>query len=238
MLLQSADLGRLLLIFGLQQSVATLFLILSIITLKRKRNRISVNLGFYYVCFAAGLIINAIYVLISGLQPLNALLLTFLYFLSLDLIFSANIFILIFIINIYKMETNFSSKRDFILIISFIISVVVINLLPEGITLNAEWKPLFSWFYFIIITLFFSGSILIPTIYYSTKLYSRFKAVNLKKKLRFFLIGIFGIFFVFYGAALFNTWQEEIFRTIWSIIAFIISVPSAILIFYGIGPNL
>jgi hypothetical protein len=111
---------------------------------------------------------------------------------------------------------------------------------PGGISLDESnnWRPMFSWYFFILLAFFYTITILIPTIHYSVKLYSFFQAQNLKRKYRNFMMGVFGMLFVIYGAALFNTWQNDLFRVIWSIITISLITPSAFLIYFGIGPKL
>lgn len=79
--------------------------------------------------------------------------------------------------------------------------------------------------------------IIIPSTIYFKKLYNKFEKIELKKKLRYFTAGIYGMFFTSYGAVLYNTWQNPIFKVVWTFLSLII-IPSGLLIYYGIARNL
>ena len=233
MILQDLDLGRILIVFILQQSLAAIYIIISIIILKRKINRFSFLLSLFYIFTGGGFILNAIFISFTTFLPINEILLYSLYFLAFNLIFVANIFVLVFIINLLKIK---SDKRDILIISSFILIIIITDFIPGGITFDADWRPIFSWYYFLTITLFYTFSILIPTLYYSYRLYSQIETKNLRKKLFIFISGLIGIIIIQYGAALFNTYPP--FRNVWSIIAFLITIPSVIFIYYGIAYRL
>jgi len=111
---------------------------------------------------------------------------------------------------------------------------------PKGIKLSSEtnWLPIFSWEFLVVFYVYFTAIIVIPTIYFSTKLYHKFKDPNLKKRLRFLISGTFEGFIVIYGTALFNTWQEPLFKFAWSLITVVLLFSLSIFIYYGIGSNL
>jgi hypothetical protein len=76
-----------------------------------------------------------------------------------------------------------------------------------------------------------------PFIFLFLKLYNGFEDDNLKKKLMYFFIGFCGVAFVTYGAVLYNTWDDPIFKAIWIYLSFIV-VLSGYLIYYGMGRGL
>ncbi len=79
--------------------------------------------------------------------------------------------------------------------------------------------------------------IIIPSTIYFKKLYKKFEKIELKKKLRYFIAGSYGMFFISYGAVLYNTWQNPILKIIWTFLSLVI-VPSGLLIYFGITRNL
>ncbi|MFX1400950.1 MAG: hypothetical protein ACFE8V_06845 [Promethearchaeota archaeon] len=232
------DFGRLVIIFIPQLIIAFSFLFIAYRLLSRNRERSTITLSLWYITDAIGLIFNAINALISDLYPGQIITIHVIYFISFYLLFTSNIFLLTFMINLIKSE--FSLKRNLFYVIAYFAVCAVLIFVSGGITLDPlnNWRPTFSWPFFIALVVFFTIIILIPTIYYMFKLYALFNAENLKRKFRLFMIGVYGIFITLYGAALFNTWEYELFRTIWSIITVLILVPSAIIIYFGIGPKL
>ncbi|UCC18563.1 MAG: hypothetical protein JSV62_10680, partial [Promethearchaeota archaeon] len=82
-----------------------------------------------------------------------------------------------------------------------------------------------------------SSIVVIPTIYFSIKIFIKFESEYLRKKWKYFVIGISAYFFLYYGTSLSNTLNDDSFRFIWSLI----SLPNLIalyLIYYGIGRQL
>lgn len=229
MILQNSELTRFLLIFTLQSTIAIFFFYLALRILKRNLNRITLNLSLFYVLTGSGLILNVIYIAISG---------TFLgyiiYFLTAYFSALGPIFIVIFIQNLLDLNSNFPTKKQIIIIFSYAIILFLLLIFPGGIDIY-EGTPIYSWLLLVLLYIFFTFYLSIPTIFYSIKLYKRFLDKNLKKKLRFFFIGIFAMFFGLYGLILYNTWQGSIFRSIWIFILMVIIIPSGYLIYYGIG---
>lgn len=74
-----------------------------------------------------------------------------------------------------------------------------------------------------------------PFIILFFKIYKTFMEKELKRKLMYFFIGCCGMTISMYGGMLYNTWDNVIFRLIWSICVLFIVIPSGILIYYGIG---
>jgi hypothetical protein len=115
----------------------------------------------------------------------------------------------------------------------------ILLLIPNGITIGAAtgWLPLFSWTFLISFYIYFTITMILPIFYLLLRIYFTFEDKSLKKKFIYFAIGILLILISIYGLVLYNTWQEPIFRTLWSIVSLIV-IPSGLLIYYGIGQNL
>ncbi len=210
------------------------YLFLAYKVLKRKRDYASITLCAFYVIMSIGLILNVIYLLVTVTKL--EIILYLLYFSSSFSITYSLIFILVFL-NIILKE-DFSNKKYFIIIFSYAIGCILIHLFPEGITFSENWTPIYSWTFLIVVYIFFTCVITVPIIIYSIQLYRRFLAQNLKEKLRMLLLGITGVILSLYGAILFNTWQEPIFKFIYSIFAIFLLISSGLLIYYGIGRTL
>jgi hypothetical protein len=192
----------------------------------------------FYFFTALGMILNAIFIVIAALIPDNVLLLQILYFFTFYPMLFSPIFILTFIVSILKLEFVFTIKKQLIITIIYGFVNCLIFFVPNGITFNEQWRPIYSWTFSILIYIVFTVCIVIPTLIYSKRLIKTFQDKILKKKLVTFIIGVFGMFLVLYGAVLYITWQDPIFRSLWVVISFILMITSPILIYYGIGREL
>ncbi len=135
------------------------------------------------------------------------------------------------------MDINFWLKRQNLFILTYAIINLLVLTIPGLITFN-EGVPAYSWVFLTFIYIIFTLGTVIPTIIFSIKLFNTFEDRTLKRKFKFFIIGVIGMCFAFYGLMLYNTWSDSIFRTIWSFLVFFIVIPSILLIYYGIGQNL
>ncbi len=238
MILQSTDLSRILIIFIGQSILAGIFIFIAIKLLRRTRPRPIITLSLFYLLTAAGLIFNVVHVLIAATQPESNVLLVIIYFLSFYPTTFSAIFILTFIISILKLDDVFTLKKQLIITLVYGFMILVIFFVPDGITFTEQWRSIWSWPLFIAIYIVFTIFITIPTIVYSRRLVRTFQDKILKKKLNTFLLGVFGMYLAVYGVTLYLTWQNPLFSAIWSVVTFILMIPSAILIYYGIGREL
>ena len=111
--------------------------------------------------------------------------------------------------------------------------------IPDGVTINAstEWKPVWSvamFVYFISVIVILG---MLPSLYYSVQIYKRFEDEQIKKRWKYFIYGIIGIYAFAIGTLFSNTLNVQLFRTIWSI-SFFGVVLSLILVYYGVGRQL
>jgi len=203
--------------------------------LKRNKNLSSILLSCFYILLSIGLIFTPIRFGFL-INPVAYIL----YLLGVFLINFSMIFLLLFILNLSKLQSRLSTKT--LLIIAFFYGLILLFtlLLPGGITLNEEtqWYPVYSWSFFIIISFVITGIIICPFLFYSFKTYKLFKEEVLKRKIKLFFSAVIILFIGWYGAALYNTWDNSVYRSIWSVTGFIIVVISSVLIYYSMGRNI
>ena len=224
-------------IFIVQPFIILFFIYIVIRILKRNRNLLTITLSAFYILCAMGFVVNIFFIIGTFLPVDLILILSILYFISSYLVILSPIFLVIFLFLIER--PDFSSK-SYILLTSFYgLGCLLILLIPEGIDvgIHTNWIPKYSWMFLIIFYIFFSLIIVIPTIYLLTKLLMSFQDRDLRKKFFIFLIGIFSMITIFYGLVLYNTWQDQTFRAIWSIVSLMV-IPAGLLIYNGIGQNL
>lgn len=215
--------------------IVILFFSLSGKILKRKLNSTTLTLSMLYILEATGFLLSVLFLFIN-----TTLIGYILYLIATFLILFGVIFLVIFIISLLNIDEIFLLKKKYIIICSYGLIIVFSLFIPSAITLNesTNWKPVFSWFFLIILYLILTIYTFLPTLYLSIKLYRSFNDKRLRKKLKYFFIGIIGMLISLYGLILYNTWHDSIYRLIWGVLVFFIVFPSGILIYYGIGQNL
>jgi len=225
---------RFFLIFVIQSLISIFFFVTAFKIVKRNRNRSTLTLSAFYVLSGSGFIVNIIFLPIN-INPVSFIL----YIISFFLISFGQIFLVIFLKNLLKIDPDAKPKTDLIIVLVFALILLLLPSLTRGITFNEKtgWSPVFSWLFLILLYTLLTSMVVAPSIGFLRKLYKRFENEDLKKKLRYFMIGCYGMMFSLYGAILYNTWQNPIYKIIWSFLV-LITVPSGFLIYYGIAHNL
>lgn len=235
MLIQGIQSERLIWIYLVQLSISFIFLFIAFRMLKRNRSRLSFILSFFYILTGIGFILITIrYNFI--INPIVYIL----YILGVFLINISMIFLVLFNLNLVKSQSQISNRKHLLIIFFYAIVFLAVLLIPNGITINEEtnWFPVWSWWFFIIISIVTLVMIVCPIIMISAKLYKMFEDDALKKKFRLFFIGIIILLLGWYGAALYNTWDNILFRSFWSIAGIIIVFTSGVIIYYTWGRNI
>ncbi|MFX1279278.1 MAG: hypothetical protein ACFFA3_07665 [Promethearchaeota archaeon] len=228
------DFARFLQIYVIQGGFALFFLFMAIIVLKRGRKRINLYLSSFYLSTFIGGTINIIYANIF-----NEAVVYVLYFLTYYTLCFSMIFLLIFVMLILKPTNLISRKIQLLILILNSIFLLSLLIIPGGIVINesTNWKPDWNWMFLFISLIGWSTFVIIPTSHFSLKIYKKMGNFQLRKKWKFFLIGISAYFFLFYGTSLSNTLNNDTFRLIWSFF----SLPTLLalyLIYYGVGREL
>ena len=233
-LVQTFDIPRFIQIFVVQGLIGSVYLFVAFKILRRETKGINFTLSVFYICGGVGVIINIIYALI-----LNETIVYILYFLTYYILCFSLIFLLTFVLLLLKSDKIITIKIRFIIIFIFGACIFGLWFIPNGITINetTNWKPVWSWTFLIYSIIICTFLAIGPTTYFSIRLYSKFEHQELKKKWRYFLIGIFAYFFLYYGTSISNTLANQNFRLIWSII----SLPTLIslyFIYHGVAKQL
>ncbi|MBY9003816.1 MAG: hypothetical protein KGD73_07580 [Candidatus Lokiarchaeota archaeon] len=230
---QGLDLSRFIQVFIVQGVAGLFYLFIGYKIIKRDRKGTNIILSTYYFLIAIGAILNIIYVNIFNETIALVLHFTTYYLFCLSLIF-----LLLFVLILFKSEEIITFNKQVTIFTIFALLLIVLWFIPGGIKLNeVSWKPEWSWSFFIYSIVICSSIAIGPTIYISFKIYRSFQKDVLKKKWIFFLVGIFGYFYLYYGTSLSNSLADPTIRLIWSII----SLPTLItiyFIYYGVAKQL
>jgi len=228
------DISRFIQVFVVQGSFGLFFLLMAFRVLRREAKGLNNILASFYILTGVGVIINIIYVNIF----IESVVLI-LHFLTYFLLCTSLIFLLLFILILYKSENVINVKMKLLLIIIFSILLLILWFFPGGMTINdtTNWKPEWSVpflvYSYIVCTIVVIG----PSIFYSLKMYQRIEDNELKKKWKYFILGIISYFLLYYGTSLSNTLADPNFRFIWSIL----SLPTLValyFIYYGVAKQL
>lgn len=228
------DIARFLQIYIIQGIFALFFLCMAFIVLRRGKKRTHLYLSSFYLSTFVGGFINIIYANIF-----NQTIVYVLHFITYYILCFSMVFLLIFVLTVLKPSDSFNIKFQFFIILLFGIILLGLLFIPNGIIINEDtnWKPDWSWSFLLYSIITCTGIAVFPTSYYSIKIYGKLGNFHLKKKWKYFLIGIAAYFFLYYGTSLSNTLNLDNFRLIWSIL----SLPTLIalyLIYYGVGRQL
>jgi len=233
-LAQYMDIARFIQVFLVQGLSGLFFLYITYRILKRESKGLNLILSGSYLSVAFGVIINMIYAFI-----LVESVVYILHFLTYYLLCLSLIFLLIFVLIVDKSDKVITPKIQLVLIITFGVLLLGLLFIPNGIVINqgTEWKPEWSWPFLTYSFIICSSIAIVPTTYYSLKLYFKFEYKELKKKWKYFLVGIFAYFFLYYGTSISNTLADPTFRLIWSL-ASLPTLFSLYFVYYGVAKQL
>ena len=234
MVLYQMDLTRFFQIYIVQGIICVYFLFLAFKILSHSKQHLNLILSCSYITVAIGFIINFIY------APLTIeLIVLILYYLTLIFLFLYSAFLLVFVLMLYESEKVFTITKGIVIIIIYVVALSCMIFIPNGVIINAstDWKPVWSWFLFIYVVSITTIAFII-SFYFSAKIYKEFKDEQVKKKWRYFLIGISGLYIFAFGTLLSNTLNIQTIRTIWSLIGLVLVILSPYLMYYGVGKQI
>ena len=234
LLAQTMDIARFIQIFLVQGLAGLFYLVIAYKILKRERKGLNLILSSFYVCVAFAVILNVVYAFIFVEEVVYILHVTTYYLLCFPLVF-----LLVFVLILLKSEEVFTPKLQLTLIVVFGVLLVGLWLIPNGVTINesTNWKPDWNWIYLLYSLTVCSLFTIFPTLYLSIKLYRKFEYKELKKKLKYFLIGISSYFFLYFGTSISNTLNDPTFRLIWSLLS-LPTLVSLYFVYFGVAKNL
>ena len=233
MISQVLDFARFLLNFVVFGLYAIVFFFLAYKILARNRKRINYIVAGFYLSCGIGVAINLIYIIITPLIEEIVLLILYLstvFILSLSLCFLS-----LFVMMLYKSEKIITTKIQILYILIFSVFIITLFFIPNAVVINEStgWRPKWNLEFTILFLLVCTFGAIIPTYFYSLKLYYKIEYKQLKKRWFCFIVGISGYFFLCYGTSYF-CYLGHVNLILWAIIA-MPSLFNLFLIYYGIG---
>ncbi|MBD3193705.1 MAG: hypothetical protein GF317_01520 [Candidatus Lokiarchaeota archaeon] len=227
---------RIITVYFVQGALFVFFLYLAFKILSRDKKRLNIIFSLFYICEAIGIFVNFIYAPITVEEVVKVL-----NFLTNFFSFFAPIFLLIFNLILLKSEKVINEKIQLVIITSYgvaLFMMLVLTFIPGvGVNMNAanNFTPHWELPFFIYVTSVFSAFSIIPTVYFSYKIYRQFQDEKLKKKWKLFILGCIALYGFIYSLFISNTLNNETFRLIFAVYGLILSISASLLIYNGVG---
>ncbi len=236
MVLFQFNLGQFIQVFIIQGIIALFFVYLIFRILNRGQKRINLLFALSYVFVLIGLVNNMIYSFIR-----NEPILIIMNFVTNFSITFGLIFLTLFNLILFYSETRIDTRKQVVIIVLYgaILFLKVLFLPFGGLSANetTNWRILWSFPYYLYVTLVITIGSVIPTFYLSFRIYFEMKEPELKKKWIFFIIGALGIIIYMYGVFTVDLFNDMLIRFIWTLISLTI-VLWVYLMYYGVGRQL
>ncbi len=226
-------------VYIVQGIVLAIFFILAIIILKRDRKRINLLLAIFYITVAIGLGLNFILIPLMGVSGIETFVLI-LYFFTLFFVTFGLIFLVLFLMILFKSERVVTTKVQLSIIFLYGLTLIFIAyFIPIGGVVIEGGIPIWSLPFFLYIISVITIGATIPIIYYSFSAYRDFESSpELKKKFRFFIVGTIELLIFMYFTFIALLVNNPIMNMLVAIIGLILTISGSYLIYYGVGKQL
>ncbi|MGQ4873512.1 MAG: hypothetical protein ACP6IY_05490 [Promethearchaeia archaeon] len=229
-------LTRFIQVYIVQGTIGAIFSYIAYLILKRDKKRLNVTFAGFYISAAIGIFLNFVYAPLT--DEVAVLWLNFFtnYFIAL-----ATIFIVVFDLILLKSEKVINNTKQLIIILIYaaaLLGLLFFIISPDpGVKINAKtnWKPVYELPYYIYFMIILNGFCVIPSILLSIVIYTKFEDDLLKKKWRYFMLGLIIIHTFMVGTFTMNYLNDETLRTIWALLSLFLSTVGPILMYYGVG---
>ena len=231
---QTITLTRFIQVYIVQGLYGLFYIYMAILILNKDKKRINQILSAFYLSVGIGVIINIIYV---GIYI--ELIVEVLHFITYFLFCFALCFLLLFILLLSKSEDVITDTIQIVIMVIFAILLLFLLIIPNGFHVNAStnWVPVWNSLFLLYATIICVCIAIIPSLYFAVSLLKKFENEDLKKKWKYFILGISSYFFVWAITSISNTLNIASFRLITAILT-VCTIPSVYLIYYGVGKQL
>jgi len=228
-------------IYGAQGILLAFFIFLAYKILKRDRKRLNIIFSLFYLSVVIGLLVNFIYAPIEDdciVRILNFFTNFFIYF--------AVVFLVVFELILLKSEKVITFPKQLLIILIYgialfcMIFLVFIN--GWGVSLSTKeatlLSPVWSIPFFIYVVLVVTLGGIIPILYFALQISKKFEDEMLRKRWKFFIIGVCALFVFMYGIFISNMLDEPPIRTAMGALGLILAITGGYLIYYGVGKSI
>ncbi len=225
-------------VYGAQGILFAFLLFLAYKILKRDRKRLNIILSLYYLSAVIGLFVNFVYAPLEDDKIVRIL-----NFVTNFFIFGASIFLVVFELILLKSEKVITLPKQLLVILIYGIAMfcmIFFVFVPDwGVTLNTKTlAPIWSIPFFIYLVLVVTLGSVIPTLYFAFQISKKFEDEVLRKRWKFFIIGVCALFIFIYGIFISNTLNDDTIRLVMGALGLILAITGGYLIYYGVGKSI
>lgn len=234
------DLARFVQIYILQLGVGGIyFLFIALLILRRSRKNLNKVFSLFFISVALGTVVNVIYAPISSEALIDVV--KILHILTFYLFSLAQVFLLTFNLMILKSEALINPKKQKIIIVVYaaLLSILFIVGMFGGVRLDpsTNWKPVWELSFFLTAFIICIPTLILPIIYFLIKIFQQFQDEQLRKKWRYFMVGVLLYFLMWFGTSISNFLAQDSIRNIWAFIA-LVSLLTTYTMYYGVGKQI
>ena len=229
------DIDRIIQVFVVQLGLGIVYLYIGLRVLKRDRKRLNQMIGGFYISVFIGMLLNVIY---APLETNPAVII--LHLMTDFFLFFPAIFLLIFNLIILKSQKIIDTKKQILMMLGYGLLLAVIAIIPEGVLINEStgWRPVWSLEFILYLMIFATLASCIPNFYTSIKIYQAFQDPELKRKWKYYIIGMAANYVLFYGTSIANYINVSSFRTTWAMISVLLILITSAGVYVGIGQQM
>lgn len=224
-------------IYGAQGILFAFLLFLAYKILKRDRKRLNIILSLFYLSVVIGLLVNFVYAPI-----VDDTIVRILNFFTNFFIYYAVIFLVVFELILLKSEKVITFPKQILIMLLYGIAlfsmIFFVFIDGWGVTLNVDLAPTWSIPFFIYVVLVVTLGGIIPTLYFALQISKKFEDEILRKRWKFFIIGVCALFIFMYGIFISNTLDNPTIRTAMGALGLILAITGGYLIYYGVGKSI
>ncbi|MFX1477231.1 MAG: hypothetical protein ACFFCI_03780 [Promethearchaeota archaeon] len=238
------DAARIFTVYVAQGILFAFFIFLAYKILKRDRKRLNIIFSLFYLSVAVGLLINFIYAPMEDVALESIVLI--LNFLTNFFISFSVVFLVIFELILLKSEKVVTFSKQLLVIVLYGVAlfcmIFFLSIFTPGIgvTINAAtfWKPKWELPFFIYVVIVVTLGGIIPTLYLAFRISKKFEDEVLKKKWKFFIIGLVALFIFMYAIYISNFLNNDTIRLVMGGLGLILEIIGGYLIYYGVGRSI
>ncbi|MCK4286113.1 MAG: hypothetical protein KAX18_07910 [Candidatus Lokiarchaeota archaeon] len=229
--------ARAITIYGAQGILFAFFLFLAYKILSRDRKRLNIIFSLFYLSVVIGLLVNFVY---APIEDVTIVLI--LNFVTNFFIYFAVVFLVVFELILLKSEKVITFPKQLLIILIYGIALfcMILFVFVEGlgVTLNPSWAPIWSVPFFIYVVLVVTLGGIIPIFYFALQISKKFEDEILRKRWKFFIIGVGALFIFMYGIFISNMLDNSTVRIAMGALGLILAIIGGYLIYYGVGKSI
>ena len=229
---------RFITVYIVQGLMCAFFIYLCYKILKRDRKRLNVTFAGFYICNVISLCINFIYAPLTDVTIVLVL-----HSITTFFAFYSPVFILIFELIVLKPRNVINPNKQILILMGYavVLSFLIFFLLIEdwGVKIGPpDWTPHWMIPFFIYLVSIVSICVVIPSFFLSYQIYKKFDDNLLKRKWKYFILGLGAFYACAYGIFISNVLNIPIFRTVIGIIDLVLIISGGYLMYIGVGRQL